>query len=99
MSEFVAADVLKDAGAGLRLLDELQEDDLGDFDFVPDLLQPQGVDANTWDNCGLAKMPDDQGDAMYGQDINAWAENTAFDMPATEAIAPEVRTYESEAEL
>lgn len=98
--QYVAADTLKDAGAGLRLLDELIDD--GAI-FPPAILDPNFDACNpvAWDDCHLAKMPEVQGDLFFMNQANAeWDATHDFSFVGTEGLTPpEVRAYGNEADL
>lgn len=96
MVEFLVATEFREAGAGLRLLDDIDEN----MGFLTAIDRFDKCGANAWDNFGVATLPDAPEDAaaFEYQGAVSWDTLNEFSV-GDENVPSEVRSYESEADM
>lgn len=96
MVEFLVATEFREAGAGLRSLDEIDES----MGFLTAINRFDNCAADAWDNCGIATLPDapEEAAAFNYQGTVPWDTLNEFSV-GDENVPSEVRSYESEADM
>ena len=96
LPEFFAATELREAGAGLKYLDDLDES----MGLIGAIAKFDDCGANAWDDCGIAVMqdaPEEAANFDY-QGTAPWDTGNEFSV-GDDTVPSEVRSYESEADM